>query len=355
MKILITGFFGKNNLGDDLMLEFFCKNISKSNDVTLLLIYGDEINFELPSYIKIKKLPKISKGKSLWIKYFYSINYDKIYWIGGTCFTENAGDGLYKYMKIFKKRKKSYGYIGVGIGDIKSEKKIQRTKELLQNAELVTFRDKTSYDYAKSICTNQNLFLCDDLVYLSLANLKKIKYKMKSLVISWRNLEKYIGSDKQEKAIGILIEFIKKISKDFDNIIIMPVGDSIDININKEIYNKLLEEKVDIGIEYLEDINNDMRIEVILSSELYICGRLHGIFLSEFNNVNTIAIGYDNKIEIYLKSINKMEDLIYPEDFSVDKLLEVYKVYNLIDNKLIEEGYKRAINNIELFKKFNKE
>ncbi|MDU2155648.1 hypothetical protein [Clostridium sp.] len=106
MKLLITGFFGKNNLGDDLMLEFFCKNISKNNDVTLLLIYGDEIKFQLPDSVKIKRLPKISKGKSLWIKYFHSIYYDKLYWIGGTCFTENAGDGLYKYMKIFKKKKK---------------------------------------------------------------------------------------------------------------------------------------------------------------------------------------------------------------------------------------------------------
>lgn len=355
MKILITGFFGKNNLGDDLMLEFFCKNISKSNDVTLLLIYGDEINFELHSSIKIKKLPKISKGKSLWIKYFYSINYDKIYWIGGTCFTENAGDGLYKYMKIFKKRKKSYGYIGVGIGDIKSKIKIQRTKELLQNAELVTFRDKTSYDYANSICENKRFFLCDDLVYLSLGNLKRIDCTIKSIVISWRNIEKYIGSNKQDECIEILIEFIKKISGNFDNIIIMPVGDSVDININNEIYTKLLKEIVNINIEYLDNIDNDKRIKLILSSELYICGRLHGIFISECNNINTIAIGYDNKIEIYLRSINKIEDLIYPEDFSVDKLLEVYKVYNPIDNKLIEEGYKRAINNAELFKKFNKE
>ena len=254
MKLLITGFFGKNNLGDDLMLEFFCKNISKNNDVTLLLIYGDEIKFQLPDSVKIKRLPKISKGKSLWIKYFHSIYYDKLYWIGGTCFTENAGDGLYKYMKIFKKRKKSYGYIGVGIGEIKSEIKIERTKELLQNAELVTFRDKASYEYAKSICTNENFFLCDDLVYLSLPNLKRVDYKKKALVVSWRNLEKYISSNKQKECIEILIEFIKKISKNFNNIIIMPVGDSIDISINKKIYNKLLNNNLDADIEYLNFI-----------------------------------------------------------------------------------------------------
>lgn len=37
---LITGFFGVNNLGDDIMLDAFYKRLQKKEEVSLLRLYA---------------------------------------------------------------------------------------------------------------------------------------------------------------------------------------------------------------------------------------------------------------------------------------------------------------------------
>lgn len=357
-KILITGFFGVNNLGDDIMLKCFYENIYKHYpeiDITLMLLYGESDNIKLPNNIKIIKLNKLKYGKKYLIKYIISNKYDGIFWIGGTCFTDKAGDGIYNYMKIFKEKKKIFGYIGVGIGDMIDSKRIEQTNYLIRNADLITFRDIESYEKALNIRRDGPIYLCEDLVYLMNDNKIAPSKTRKTLVISWRSLSKYYNNIVENNAINILCSFVYKIHNDFDEIIIMPVGDSVDLEINNSIYNKIIK-GIDINkVKFY--ITNDIedKIEIINSSKLYISGRLHGAFISEINNINTIAVGYDNKIYRFLKSINKEEDLIYPEEFTIDGLIKKYYTANQVNHKEVYENYIKSQLNIKYFINFIKE
>ena len=339
MRILITGFFGVNNLGDDIMLEVFCNRILQENpalDITVLLLYGEELNIKLPKSIKILKINKFKRGKTILMDLWLSRRYDALFWIGGTCLTENAGDGIYRYMETFKRRNKKFGYIGIGIGTIISQQKISQYKKILDLADIATFRDEKSYQTAVSLSENDNLYLCEDLVYLYPETCNDDQFDNNSnLIISWRTIEQYYNADIERKSIECLCDYVVKHQKRFNQIEILILGNQIDYHTNEAIYNKLNSAINSCSVTFIENSTLDEKIQKIKNAKLFISGRLHGIFIAELNNINTVAIGYDNKIERFLDSISKKEDLIYPDEMTVGKLEGIINNQNNISSDLI--------------------
>lgn len=349
-KILITGFFGVNNLGDDIMLDVFCKAVRTTCNcrITVLNLYGDKKNYNLPEGIDVLDISMFKHGKTIIVAEYLSRIYDALFWIGGTCFTENAGNGIYPYMKAFYNRGKKFGYIGVGIGNVESKRKKDMYRWLFNNASLVTFRDKESYKTAMEWSSNPQMFLCDDLVYL-LDN-KQYKSEMSNsagyLLISWRSYKGYYEESIEEKAIAELCKYVILHRKQYSHIYVSILGNDVDFERNRQIY---LELSKDLDVTFLQDISTSNKIELIKGAKTVITGRLHGVFISEMNRVNTIAIGYDNKLQRFMESINATSDLIYPQDMTVESITRaVGNSVDLLDNTIANKK-KDALRNVELF------
>jgi len=322
MNILVTGFFGVNNLGDDIMLNSFYYRYKEYAELTLLKIYRGGENY---TPIKTENISRLKHGKSIVVDQIYSRRYDGFLWIGGTCFTDNAGDGAYRYMLSFKKRNKFIGYIGVGISELHNQDRIQMYKEILDKANIVTLRDEKSFRIARQLSNNPNIYLTEDLVYLCDEIPKDyVKVGSRRLLIAWRALTGYYDSDIEKKAVNALISFVCKHSNEFEEVIVSPLGNQIDNTINKNIYKELNKLLTSTNVRYICESNVSARIELIKSSDTVITGRLHGIFIAEWSGINTIAVGYDSKIESFLKSIHREVDLIQPNEINLERLESCY-------------------------------
>lgn len=371
MKILITGYFGAGNFGDDMMLAAFCKemnDINSNHDIHLLKMFERDINVEIDKSIVEIPLYKLSSGRGTRIKrrmikpiYKKIIkNYDMFIWVGGTCFTDEDGDGFYDYMKIAKEYNKKIGYVGVGVGKLTKLDRINKAEYLIRNCDFISLRDKKSYEYVKTIRGNtSNVFLTEDLAYLfvnSLGVKNNIKNKSKKVVVSWRNLTNYKSESEECILIKKLVKYLHNLSNKgiYEEIIVLPLDDRKDCHKNKLIYESL-KEKVGANIKcsYKENLSPIEKIKVILDAELNISGRLHGIFVSELVNKKTIGISYSIKIDEFLKSIGKFNDCIQVSDLSVENLDRIYNQENiLISNELIEEKVKKSKENVYLLNKY---
>ena len=371
MKILITGYFGSGNFGDDMMLEAFCKemkNINSNHDIHLLKMFERDIDVEIDESIKQIPLYRLSTGrgiriKSKMIRHVYKKiikKYDMLIWVGGTCFTDEDGDGFYNYMKIAKEYNKKIGYVGVGVGKLTKLDRINKAEYLIKNCDFISLRDKKSYEYVKKVRGNtSNIFLTEDLAYLFVNSLNvknNIKNKSKKIVVSWRNLINYKSEFEEEILIKELTEYLNNLSNKgiYEEIIVLPLDDRKDCSKNKLIYDNL-QEKVGTSIRcsYKENLSPIEKIKVILDAELNISGRLHGIFVSELANIKTIGMSYSIKIDEFLDSIRKINDCIDVSDLSVKNLGRMYNQENiLITNELLEEKVRESKNNIYLLNKY---
>lgn len=371
MKILITGYFGAGNFGDDMMLEAFCnemKNINSSCNIDILKMFERDINVDIDDSIKKIPLYKLNTGRGYRIKnkiikpvYKKIIkNYDILIWVGGTCFTDEDGDGFYDFMKIAKAYSKKIGYVGVGVGKLTKLERIEKAEYLIKNCDFISLRDKKSYEYVKKVRGNEsNVFLTEDLAYLFINKLnikKNIEKKSKKAVISWRNLINYKTEQEEQLIIEKFIEYIIYLSKKeiYGEFIVLPLDDRKDCPKNKLIYNKIKEKLGNnIKCSYIENIKPIEKINIILDSDLNISGRLHGIFVSELANIKTIGMSYSVKINEFLDSIGKMNDCIDVSDLALEKIDKIYNQENIfISDELIDKKIKKSKENIYLLNEF---
>ena len=363
MKILITGYYGAGNFGDDIMLEAFCKNIKAKNKnvkISILKMYDKNLNINLDKDIKIINFYKIPKLKAKIFKYIVK-KYDMFLWGGGTCFTDEDGNGFYNYMNLAMESGVKFGYVGVGIGKLTIKDRIEKTQYLLKNCDFISFRDKRSYDYAKSIVPNKkNMYLTEDLAYLFINSLmdKKIvkENEKRKIIVSWRNLINYKTIEEEKKMINTLISFLKEImnEKVDTEILILPLDDIKDCKKNKEIYNELKNfENEKVKVLYKENLTPKEKINEILKADLNICSRLHGILVSELANIKTIGISYSIKIDEFLESIGKKCDLINIDALEKEKLYSIYKSESKnITSEFIKEKVSKSKKNIEYLIEF---
>ncbi|ATF70897.1 hypothetical protein CO692_01815 [Enterococcus sp. FDAARGOS_375] len=349
-RILFTGYFGAGNFGDDLMLSVFCNNIENENKLYFLKIFPQNITVDIPDFVKVIDISMYGSKVQKVIYGLIMTRMHMFFWIGGTIFTEHDGDGAYSFVKIAKLLKKKYGYLGVGIGQIHSEKRIYRSNYAIQNANFITFRDKNSYEIGKRL--NHNVFLTQDLAYLYLEKKNIVKEK-DQVIISWRELGKQLSLSEELNLIRILAISIIKSKLDFLKIKIIPLDDSNDYDKNLILYKELIDLSDHAeNIEILCDLKADEKFDLIASSKINIMGRLHGVFVSEVYKRNTLSMSYSLKMDEFLKDLNKSEDNIYISDLNIETIDKILQTNNPISDYKIEQNIALAKENIFLFNSF---
>lgn len=366
MRILITGYYGAGNFGDDIMLESFCKEMKIINPkikIDILKLFDRELNIELDNDVKIIDFYKLGrKVNTIVFMTMMKMKYDMFLWVGGTCFTDEDGDGLHHLMKRAKQCGKKIGYIGVGVGNLTNPERIEKTNYLLNLCDFISLRDKRSYEYARKVRKNKNnIYLTEDLAYLFINKFninknKKEENNTKKILVSWRNLINYRTEEEEKELINRLVNYLETLSeKNFDKeIIIIPLDDRKDCEKNKYIYDRVKRfENNYTKVSYNQLLTPREKIKYLLECDVNISARLHGIFVSELCNIKTIAISYSIKINEFLQSIGKECDCINLDDLNEEK---IDKVYNLENSYINEDTIMHKINtskeNIYLLNKY---
>ena len=212
---LLIGNYGADNFGDELILRQFIEVNGKQRFI--ILSYG--INYTNANVVNTYFWKKSNKLHNL--KMFISslFKVDEVIWVGGTCFTDQDGDGAFIYMCIAKLFFKKISYINIGINELLKKERILKLSFLLLFSDIFTFRDKFSYNlsqkYKLPLFRHGKYCIEPDLgeQYLK-KNIELIDHQNNILLISWRTLSRYIKDE--SIIINDLCQFILKIHNQFD-------------------------------------------------------------------------------------------------------------------------------------------
>ncbi|MCF6465473.1 polysaccharide pyruvyl transferase CsaB [Clostridium sp. Cult2] len=353
-RILISGYYGFDNSGDDAILKAIVKDIKENNNSIEITVLSNNPTFTEKVYnikavnrFKIKKVIKSIKECHLFISG------------GGSLLQDITSTRSLLYyltlMKLAKKFGKPIMVYANGIGPI--DRKLNRflTRKTLNKVDLITLRDEDSKIFLENLgVENSNIFVTADPVFtlepsedkiideiLNKENVPWDKPLVGVSVRNWINEENLIPN--VAKAIDYVIENYKV------NVVLIPMHYPEDLSISNRILERVTSQNCYI-------ISNKYNVEdimgIIKRLEIIVAMRLHSLIYAATQNVPMVGIVYDPKIEGFLKSIN-MGNMCPVEDVKDTRLIanidyvwqyrqDLKKELKELDIKMREEALKNV-------------
>ena len=324
MKFVISGYYGFENSGDDALLLTIVKQIKK-----------DYKNAEITV---LSKSPK--KTKSLYgVGSVYRYNPFAVLWHilgcnllisgGGTLIQDaTSTKSLIYYLAIIKIAlffKKKVMLYANGIGPLKSFKNIEKTKNVLNDVNLITLRDKNSILELEQIGVKKpRIELTADPVFLleknddaeKILETYKIPKDKKLMCVSVRDWK-----DNPYNFAKTIADFCDYAKDKYDiYTVFLPMQTKVDYSVSLKIKNQMRNKSTIVSGKY--------PFETMLSlvSEMYICVgmRLHSLIYSASSLVPAIGIVYDPKVKGFLEYINedRFIDINYLTTSSLCEILD---------------------------------
>jgi polysaccharide pyruvyl transferase CsaB len=331
-SVLLSGFYGFGNLGDELIL----KNIA---------ILFKEIGFS--SIYAVSGNIEYSRSKHSGIEFIDRNDYSKIVDIvreldlivlgGGGLFQdhnrlstpalfENPKWGVNSFINvplIAKIYSKPVAYIFQGVGPLFSEDSHHFTRFAYSLAAYISVRDKESQMLLKSLGIN-DINLSADPTLLFPVEKSEAEKTMPTIGIS---LRQWIHKNIEDKIIDIISQFLNELDQDFE-IIFLPFQDYDEFNSDIKIFERIIQNLKHPQNVKMVKINEYalLDIEKIMASLDCIIGmRLHSIILALKYDIPFVAIPYDQKIYSILREADMTDMALDIENPSAMDLLNKLK------------------------------
>ena len=327
MNVLIIGYFGRNNLGDDLMLINLLNFIREKYPKASLSVVLHDIN---AMKILTNKVKIISSSDRLsYIKALYSS--DIVIWGGGTCFYDSGSklgnrglDDLIKIGLLCRLFKTKLIFLGVGVGKVTKNVR-NKIKTIFKLSHAVYLRENYSSEVAKKIYQKDKFFRSGDLALLSNASVMPEKIRDKKYIT-------FSGVYNYSINIEKICEILEYLSAKLDaEVYFIPCHrDPLDDNSSHEAISKEL--GVDSTIFDIKSIEE--YVTIIKGSSFHIGVRLHSLVLADLYSVPNIGLEYSPKIKNYINSTLVLEQYRCFEDISMidfdilDKVINRYQKPN---------------------------
>lgn len=342
-KIIMSGYFGFSNSGDDAILKSIIESF-KSLDPNLnikVLSKDPDLTEREYGVAAVDRFKYFDVRKSLKAA-------DMLISGGGSLLQDKTSSRSIWYylliMKLAKRYKKKVFVYSNGVGPINKRFNRNITRRVLNKVDYITLRDKDSYDFIKSIgVNNPNIKVLSDPVFnLKEASDESVRKKFdinKDTVLvsirSWMD---------DEKLINELSKFLNYLIDEGKNIVFMPMQTPRDTDISEKIASNLKSTKI---------IDEKYPVEILMglmkNADFIVAMRLHAMIYAIHQNVPFIGLSYDPKTETLLKDFDESIN-IDVDSINYDDLI---KAYNYIkDNReafisnlsaINEENKKKAI------------
>lgn len=338
-KILISGYYGFNNSGDDAILKILIEQlkafkysieiVALSNDVKQT---EEEYKVKAINRYNIPLIVKEMKTCDLFISG------------GGTLLQDGTSNrSLYYYLTILKLAQKyclrTMSFAN-GMGPIKSQFNRRLTRKLLEKVDYITLRDKESLDFLNEIgvkntdveVTFDPVFMMESIDKKQIKNIFKnenLPIEKKYVAISIRNWDQIENIQKN------IIDAIE-ILKDEYEILMIPMQHPNDDLLSNKIINSLKDTKIHI----LKGIYSADELIGIMSQMNYVIAmRYHALIYATISQIPITAIAYDPKV----KGLMKMLD--------VDSVCSMAQIEDGLLCNILEQG---LINQHKIIEKLQK-
>lgn len=364
-KILLIGFYGAYNLGDELMLHSLLNFFKKYSNIELTVMLANNFKYNIFSYENIKFIhyPQTPFDFECLSNY-----YDCFIYGGGAILDDTQYNIQYPNevslattvielsQKAQEKQKQTF-FIGLSTNNkFKNKEYIKKLKKVIENATYFSLRDK----YGLKVLNENNIDtskieIIDDIV---LTNDIKKSTKKKNKVINIGLILIGIDINLEKYNLTLIQELIDKLDKRKEkfkiNLIPFYNYNEYDINYYKQLIQKVDSENIEVKpyVNTLQEI-----IEVFDTQDYIISMRYHGALLSLFMNKKTLTL-VDDYHPHYMNKMNYLyEEYKFPKNLliisksnkdmlieAIDKLLD--DKTNQINTKPIIDRNKKKINKI---------
>ena len=345
-ELSIIGYYGYNNLGDDIFLYLILKYIVPilySSEVKINITVSKRcyLPIEILNIIKYNKkisIREINTNKNRFLRYFDILRTDTSKFIlqgGGTFIFQQPNVQSIMRKKYWLKKLSSIFCresiaIGIGIDPIIGSIVRKQAKYILNKFNFIIFRDPNSFQNAIDIGFNSlktKSIIFPDLAYMLFSDAQFNKIIKRKNAYN-RSNKKYIGVNfaTYEKCnLERIIEEVVKLVKYFRNNDIEPILINVQPNkYSQEYYiHSLIKKRISdiIEISYNNSIFEFLmqltKLNVIIGS------KLHLLICSHMLDIPMIGLSYQDKVSYFMKSINRKKYLIDINKFSVFNILKI--------------------------------
>lgn len=309
-KLLVSGYYGFNNIGDEAILKGLIDGIKEEDENINITVLSKYPNFTMKKH-KVKAINRMNIFKI--IKEL--IDTDVFISGGGSLLQDvTSKRSIIYYMSLIflaKLMNKKTMIYSQGIGPVNKNFNKKLLSFLLNKVDIINVRDDKSKEFiSKDLNVDKNILVTVDTVF---------KMKKPNLQIGKKILED-LNIDKNKESIGISIrpwmnnnliieeisKFCVEIKKNLDyNIVFVPYHYYADLSIIEEVIKKL-DEKTKENIYCLKDyMYVDEYLSIVGNLDYFVGMRLHSLIFASIMKIPSIAISYDPKIDSFMKSLNK--------------------------------------------------
>ncbi|MBO5452540.1 MAG: polysaccharide pyruvyl transferase CsaB [Clostridia bacterium] len=340
VDIVLSGYYGHNNNGDEALLGAILEEISKKRKGTRFTV--------------LSKRPKLT-SKQHGVKSVNRFNIFKVYSAIKNCRLLLSGGGsliqdatstksLFYYTHVIKlalsKKKKVFVYAN-GIGPVNKEYNQKIASKVLNEVDYITLRDDKSVEVLENIGVTQPEIevTADPAVSVSPVNLERVIeiFEKEKIVPN----EYFAVSMRQWEDTDVTWQ----ISRICDYVshkygltaVFIPMQNPDDMEISQKCISRMEKEGYVLKGEY--DYRDIMGI--CANSKFVLSMRLHALMYGANSGIPVIGLGYDPKVEAYLRYMQHsfMTDINNLSYDSVVKMVdEIMENYEDISAKLKDRG-----------------
>lgn len=348
-NILLVGFYGAPNLGDELMLETLLEYLENIPNKKITILLADNPAYSIDKY---KDVRFIHYPKTLYDFNVIAEQFDYIIFGGGAIIDDSHYDKENSYQydigTIFIKlsiraiafNKKVICIALSASEEILNTEYLEELKYIIQNSHYFSVRDdftkkylieKLGDEYGKKIIKIHDIVFANKEILNNIVQNRVQKDILNIGIIAITN------EDKHEK-IQTIITAIKNLKKE-TNINLIPFYDYG--HIDKKNYYKICDNNKDIKINIEKYPENMIQtIDLCKKNDIIIGMRYHSILISNALNIPCISICYDihshypYKIKYLNKTFEKNDALSYINLDEKDIYRELQNVLNNNNNNL---------------------
>lgn len=356
-RVLLMGFYGAPNLGDELMLEVIVSKLKKINNIDLTVMLSENREFDITNYpsLKIIHYPKSILDINILANYFDTVivgggalldDNDYNYYNNQLTLSNSLINICYRMIQ-FNKQTILYGLSTSNT--FSNEEYLAKLDYIFKNCTYISLRDTNSLEVLKKYKIDvSKVKIVDDLVFC--CNYIDFEHKnINELCIAINYICTEDSYSTVKSNLKQIINCLNKNNKKY-KIILLPFYDYCNNDIFY--YEKLMNEFNNVNITIAKYENSFKNIcEILKNVDCAISMRYHGTLLFNLFGIPNINILYDSHRHYY----NKIKYLYDNYKFEKNQVL----FSNLINdnfinifNKLINE--KRFKINNEYFDNANR-
>jgi polysaccharide pyruvyl transferase CsaB len=357
VKIIVQGYYGAKNSGDDFILEAISNKVTEKYPESIIMVAGfnrENITllqgfFSLPR-TDVYRMEKFIKEADL-----------VIYGGGGLLndYTFNNSAGIADFFDSYTHGLTGMGiiptmanihnvpvmYFALGVGPLDNPEARKFVRFMSEQIDIITVRDQHSKDLMESIdgVRKQVIQTADPTLtlpypgktyaanYFEEHQLNKGDWIVSVSLRAWKDNP----ADFNLNVAKYLDQLIKKTNA---TVLFMPFqfasGNADDNKIHNEVLELMEHKEAAHLYEHLG--NYDEMLSILGAVDLGVNMRLHGSIMQNLYGVPTIGFNYDDKVKGHYETVN-LEDYLLGLEFDIDEAVE--KAVYIKNNKSEMEGH----------------